>query len=80
MGDNLNNKNNSEEIDLLQLFGFFEGKIKGFFKLIFSGLKSVFDLLISFLQVLQQNFIKIAITVIVAFGVGYLYDMNKPKI
>lgn len=80
MGDNLNNKNNSEEIDLLQLFGFFEGKIKGFFRLIFSGLKSVFDISISFLQVLQQNFIKIAIAVIVAFGVGYSYDMNKPKV
>jgi nitrogenase subunit NifH len=80
MGNDLNNKNNSEEIDLLQLFGFFEGKLKGFFKLIFNGIKSVFDVLISFLQVLQQNFIKIAIAIIVAFGVGYVYDMNKPKI
>ena len=29
---------------------------------------------------LQQNFIKIAIAVIIAFGVGYIYDMNKPKV
>ena len=76
----MSDKNNSEEIDLLQLFGFFENKVKSFFKLIFSGLKLVFDVVISFLQVLQQNFIKVAIVVIVAFGVGYVYDMYKPKV
>lgn len=79
MGSDLNNKNNSEEIDLIQLFGFFEGKFKSFFKLIFNGVKSVFDMLISFLQVLQQNFIKITVAIIVAFGVGYVYDIKKPK-
>jgi len=76
----MNDKNNSEEIDLLQLFGFFENKVKAFFRLIFSGLASVFGVLISFLQVLQQNFIKVAITVIVAFGIGYAYDGYKPKV
>jgi len=80
MGNDLNDKNNSEEIDLLQLFGFFEGKLKGFFKLIFVGLKSVFGIFIVFLQILQQNFVKIAIVIIVAFGIGYSYDMYKPKI
>jgi len=80
MSDKLSNKNSSEEIDLLQLFGFFESKLKSFFKLIFNGVKSVFDVLISFLQLLQQNFIKIAIAVIIAFGVGYAYDVNKPKV
>jgi len=79
MSDNLNNKNNTEEIDLLQLFGFFENKLKSFFRLVFNAGKLVFDVLISFLQVLQQNFVKIAIAIIVAFGVGYAYDINKPK-
>jgi len=76
----MNDKNNSEEIDLLQLFGFFEGKIKSFFKLVFSGFKVLFDVLISFLQVLQQNFIKVAIAIIIAFGIGYVYDGYKPKV
>ena len=80
MGSDLNNKNNSEEIDLLQLFGFFESKIRGFLKLIFNIGKLVFDIFIVFLQILQQNFVKIAITVIVSFGIGYAYDMYKTKI
>jgi len=80
MGDNLNNKNSSEEIDLLQLFGFFEGKLKSVFRHIFNLGKSVFEVFISFLQILQQNFIKIAITVIIAFGVGCSYDKYKPKL
>jgi hypothetical protein len=71
--------NNSEEIDLLQLFGFFESKLKSFFKLIFKGFKFVFEVIITFLQVLQQHFIKIAIVVIIAFGLGFAYDMYKPK-
>lgn len=75
-----NLENNSEEIDLLQLFGFFESKIKGFFRLIFKGFKVIFDVVISFLQILQQHFIKIAIAIIIAFGVGFAYDMNKPKV
>lgn len=78
MSDNLNK--NSEEIDLLQLFGFFESKLKGFFKLIFKAFKAVFDTGITFLQVLQQHFIKVAIAVIVAFGIGFAYDMYTPKV
>jgi len=80
MSDNLSNKSSSEEIDLLQLFGFFESKLKSFFKLIFSGVKSVFDVFIVFLQILQQNFIKVTIAIIIAFGVGYAYDMYKLKV
>jgi hypothetical protein len=72
--------NNSEEIDLLQLFNFFESKFKSFFKLIFKGFKAVFDVMIVFLQVLQHHFIKVAIVIIIAFGVGFAYDMYKPKV
>ena len=43
-------------------------------------MKSVFDIFIVFLQILQQNFIKVSIAVIVAFGVGCTYDMYKPKV
>ena len=78
MSNNLDNK--SEEIDLLQLFGFFESKLKGFFKLIFKAFKSIFDIVVTFLQVLQQHFIKIAIAMVVAFGIGMAYDMYKPKV
>lgn len=80
MENNLNDKNSSEEINLFELFGFFENKIKGVFKLIFSGIKSIFDVFISFLQVLQQHFVKVTIAIIVAFGIGYTYDMYKPKV
>ena len=73
-------ENNSEEIDLLQLFGFFESKLKGFFRLIFKGFKSIFDVLIAFLQVLQLHFVKITIAIIIAFGIGYVYDIYKPKV
>lgn len=71
---------NSEEIDLLQLFGFFESKLKSFFRLIFKGFRMVFDILIAFLQLLQQHFIKMGIVMIIAFGVGYVSDMYKPKV
>lgn len=75
-----NTDKSSEEIDLLQLFGFFESKLKSFFRLIFKGFKSIFDVVIAFLQVLQQHFIKVSVAVIVAFGIGFAYDMYKPKI
>ncbi len=78
MSNNLDK--NSEEIDLLQLFGFFESKLKGLFRLVFKGFKSIFDVVIAFLQVLQQHFIKVSIAIIVAFGIGFAYDMNKPKV
>lgn len=78
MSNNLDK--NSEEIDLLQLFGFFESKLKGVFRLFFKGFKSIFDVLIAFLQVLQHHFIKVIIAVIIAFGAGFAYDMYKPKV
>lgn len=78
MSDNLNK--NTEEIDLLQLFGFFESKLKGGFRLIFKAFKSVFDVGIAFLQVLQQHFIKVSIAVVIAFIAGFAYDLNKPKV
>ena len=59
MGDNLNNKNNSEEIDLLQLFGFFENKLKSFFRLIFNGGKSVFDVLFLFFKCYSKISLKL---------------------
>ena len=74
-------KNNpSEEIDLIQLFSFFESKIKGFFKLIFQVLKSVFDVFIAFLKILQKNAIKIGGAIIIAAIIGFAYDVYKPKL
>jgi hypothetical protein len=70
----------NEEVDLFQLFNFFQQKINSFFALILKGFKSIFSRIISFLQVLQQHFIKIAVLVIVAFILGYVYDGSKPKV
>jgi hypothetical protein len=70
----------NEEVDLFQLFNFFQQKINSFFALILKGFKSIFSRIVSFLQVLQQHFIKIAVLVIVAFILGYVYDGYKPKI
>jgi len=79
MNQNLKN-NPSEEIDLIQLFGFFEQKIKSVFKSIFKVVKSVFDIFIAFLKILQKNAIKIATLIVIATVLGFAYDMYKPKV
>ncbi|MDC3388465.1 hypothetical protein OAX11_03020 [Flavobacteriaceae bacterium] len=80
MSDFKSSSNNSEEVDLFQLLNFFQKKINSFFVLILKGFKLIFSLIISFLQVLQQHFIKIGVLVIVAFVLGYVYDGSKPKV
>lgn len=74
------NKESNNEVDLFQLFDFFQNKFKGLFILIFRVLKFAFDVIISFLKILQKNFTKISIIVITAFVLGFVYDMNKPRV
>lgn len=79
MADNLNKKENPEEVDLLKLFDFFENKLKSVFFLIFKVLKSIFDVFISFLKILQNNVIRISVVVVAAFILGFVYDNYKPR-
>ncbi len=78
MGNTPNN--GAEEIDLLQLFGFFEQKIKSILKLVFIGAKTIYEVFIAFLQILQKYAIKIAAFMGLAFALGYVSDMYKPKV
>jgi hypothetical protein len=80
MSDFKSSSNNKEEVDLFQLFNFFQKKINSFFVLILKGFKLIFLLIISFLQVLQQHFLKIGVFVVIAFVLGLLYDSSKPKV
>ncbi len=74
-------KNNpSEEVDLIQLFGFFENKLKSVFRLISKAVKAVYEVLIAFLKILQNHAIKISALLVITAALGYAYDMYKPKI
>ncbi len=74
-------KNNpSEEIDLIQLFSFFEEKLKSVFKSLYKIIKVIFDVFVAFLKILQQYAIKLGALMIIAFLLGYAYDGYKPKI
>ena len=79
MSKDLNN-NSSEEIDITQLFNFFESKVKAFLCLIFKAFKSIFEVIISFLKTIQKHAIKIGLLLVVATVSGYVYDMYKPKV
>ncbi len=75
MGNDLNK--GSEEIDLIQLFGFFEQKIKGFFKRIFSIFNWFFSILIFGLKVFQKKIKTLGLLLIVAVLLGVVLDKRK---
>ncbi|MFD0964621.1 hypothetical protein [Pseudofulvibacter geojedonensis] len=81
MGDNSNlPRKNSEEIDLIQLFGFFEQKIKGFFKGIFSIFNWVFSSIIYGLKSLQKNINILGPSLILLLVLGVFLDKKEdPK-
>lgn len=72
--------NSSEEIDIIQLFDFFERKLKAFLCLFYKGLKVIFEIVISFLKTIQKHAIKIGLLMFVAAVSGYVYDIYKPKV
>ncbi len=80
MEDNNLPQKNSDEIDLIQLFGFFEQKIKGFFKGIFSIFRGVFSVVIYSLKSLQKNIKILGPLLIIALGIGVFLDKKEaPK-
>ena len=80
MSENLNNQNKQEEVDLLQLFGFFEKKIKSLFRPFYNFFASILNLLVLILQYLFKHYIKVSIIVITAFVLGFVYDNQKTEV
>ena len=84
MNDNLqpkdNNSQNSEEIDLLVFFEYIGEKISNFFKFFITFFKAIFSIIIFALKAIIVN-IKIIIIVMFLAGIlGYVLELNKPKI
>lgn len=80
MAENQTNNNNSDEIDLGQLFQLIGRAFQKLFNFIGSIFKGLFHILILFLLFLQKNFLILAIAVIVGVVGGYFLDKNKtPK-
>ncbi|GMN10056.1 hypothetical protein MTsPCn9_15290 [Croceitalea sp. MTPC9] len=80
MADNQTNNNNSDEIDLGQLFLLIGRAFQKLFNFIGSIFKGLFHVLILFLLFLQKNFLILAIAVLVGVVGGYFIDEYKtPK-
>lgn len=80
MGDQINKpEKTNEEIDLLQLFNYFESKIKGIFNGIFSVFKKIFSVIIYFLQSLQNNIKILAPILVLAIALGIFLDKTEEK-
>lgn len=80
MANNQVNNNNSDEIDLGQLFQLIGNAFQKLFNFIASIFKGIFHILILFLLFLQRNFLVLTIAVIIGGVVGYFLDKNKtPK-
>lgn len=80
MGNNLNEKNNSEEINLIQLFGFFEGKVLSVFNKLFNFFKSIFKLFMSVVKDVFLNLKIILSLLTLAIIAGVVIDMTKDKV
>jgi hypothetical protein len=80
MEDNNNTpQNNSDEINLIQLFGFFEQKIKAVFGGIFSIFKGLFSIIVYSLKALQRN-IKILLPLLaISLVLGSYFDKQEPE-
>lgn len=78
MGDSNNtSKNNSEEVDILQLFDFFEQKIKGVFKGFFLIINRFFSAFIFSLQALQKNIKILGPLLVLSLALGVFLDQKK---
>ncbi|MDG3583345.1 hypothetical protein [Galbibacter pacificus] len=75
-----NQHNNSEEIDLGQLFKLIGDGFRKFFNFIGDIFKGIFNIIISFLLFIQRHIIKFVIAGVIGVVVGVVLDMNKaPK-
>ncbi|HNQ26336.1 MAG TPA: hypothetical protein PKL92_00250 [Aquaticitalea sp.] len=79
MSKDLQNKT-SEEIDLGQIFNAIGKMFDRLFKFIGGFFKVVFTLFMSFLKVVIDNLITVAIVVGIAFAVGYFFEKNKAPV
>jgi hypothetical protein len=67
----------SEEVDLGQLFKLIGDAFNRFFRFIANIFKGIFHLIILFLLFIQKNFIKFAIVGFVGLAIGIYLDINK---
>ena len=77
MSDNNTQQNNSEEVDLGQLFNAIGKLFERFFKFIGSIFVAIFSVIIFALQAIIQNIKIILLVVIVAFIIGIAIDKTK---
>lgn len=78
MADQPTRQNNSDEIDLGQLFQMIGRAFQKFFNFIGSIFKGIFHIIILFLLFIQKNIILLAITVLVGGLGGYFLDNSVP--
>jgi len=74
MSDNIQPQNNSEEVDLGQLFKLIGNAFNRFFNFIASIFKALFHFLLVFLIFIQKHFIKFAIAGVLGLGLGFYLD------
>ncbi|WP_298792829.1 hypothetical protein [uncultured Allomuricauda sp.] len=79
MAEQSSNQNNSEEIDLGQLFQVIGRGFQKFFNFIGSIFKGLFHLLILFLVFIQKHFILLTVAVVVGGVGGYFLDNYLPE-
>jgi len=80
MSDKLPDQNNSEEVDLGQLFTLIGNAFNRLFSFIASIFKAIFSVLILTLKAVIVNFKIIVITMIIAGVLGYALDKYKPNL
>ena len=78
MADQPNRQNNSDEIDLGQLFQMIGRGFQRLFNFIGSIFMGIFHIIILFLLFIQRNFILLAATVLVGGIAGYILDKIAP--
>ena len=78
MADQPTKQNNSDEIDLGQLFQMIGRAFQRFFEFIGSIFKGIFHIIILFLLFIQKHFILLAATVLVGGIGGYILDKVLP--
>ena len=77
MSENVQPQNNSEEVDLGQLFKLIGNAFNRFFKFIATIFKGLFHFLILFLLFIQKHFLKFAIAGAIGLGLGIYLDYRQ---
>tara|TARA_R110002050_G_scaffold43672_3_gene104467 strand:- start:2917 stop:3966 length:1050 start_codon:yes stop_codon:yes gene_type:complete len=80
MSNELPQPQQSEEVDLGQLFKLIGNAFNRFFRFIASIFTGIFHIIILFLLFIQKHFIKLAIVGVLGFSIGFYLDtIKKPK-